>query len=371
MAGFFFKKDSFENTLAIDMGTASISGAISRRNHNGGKPEVLKVFRYPIDVLKKDSTRTYTSRLAKMFDEAHKVSHTINRIAIGFSSPLFLEKTVQKRFVRAHPGSVITASEVAVCFREAEELLRDASTAVVVERMVRRIAVNGYPVARAEGYKGNFLDIELECMLINSFFAEFIADTKEKFFPRSLLAYYSDSAAIAFGAGHMFSKPYPLVAIDAGGEVTAVFTATDRGRTYAQPVPFGVRTLNRRVSAFLKLDSADAEALVRKLSAGTLDPAIQRRLEKVAASAMEDWWNLLRKSLKELDIATSPTVVAMTGGGADVALFPRTLASGWRQVYEYEITPSILRAEELKEHFASLGVLAGGGDFMLASLLLL
>ncbi len=371
MAAFFLKKDPFEKTLAIDIGTASLVGALSRRRRVSAEaPEVLKVFRYPLDVLGRDSTRFYTAKLTKLFEEAHGAEHSIDRIRLVFSSPLFLEKVVQKRFVRPRPHAAITGDELKESVLAAEDLAAGAGeNMVVASRAVRSINVNGYPVAHAEGYKGKFLDIEMECLFINSFFGKFIAEIRDTFFPKSELSYHADSAVTIGGIEHMFAEPRPLVVVDVGGEVTAACVSKDHGREHGEPVPFGVRTLERRIAGFLQLERSDAEAVLRKFSAGTLDPAMQRRVERVIASAMEDWWAVTKKSLEPMKI-TTPRLVAITGGGADITLFPRVLASGWRQLYGYEITPEVLKAEALREYFISMGSLGGGGDFMLASLLL-
>ena len=156
----------------------------------------------------------------------------------------------------------------------------------------------------------------------------------------------------------------PVLVADIGGEVTGIFLADRNAIQYAGASAFGIKTLVRRIAASLKMDSADVGALLNKYTAGALDKAPQEQLERVLAPALLDWWNGVKGVIK------STKKIIISGGGADFALFQDFLKNNFKKEYNLDADFQLLRAEAFRDVIYPAGSLAGGGDVILAALIL-
>jgi cell division ATPase FtsA len=228
--------------------------------------------------------------------------------------------------------------------------------------------VNGYPVKDAVGYKGNEIEISGLFTLISKFLKEYVEEAKLKFFPHSKIRYYSDIRVLWQVLKSTENLFEPSVVADIGGEMTSVFfiggvpggttqaflpEAIEHGKAFA----FGVRTLERRLAAYLKTDFLDAESVFKKYTANTLDEATKIKVSKILDSAMDDWWSSFKESIADFK-------------GTDCGVFADVIKNNFKKYFDLDVSPHNLQAEVFKDSFVSMDMLSGGSDVVLVSLIL-
>ncbi|KKT29608.1 hypothetical protein A3G55_03025 [Candidatus Giovannonibacteria bacterium RIFCSPLOWO2_12_FULL_44_25] len=375
--GFFKKEGGKTHILAIDLGTASISAAMAVRQE-GKKTEVLKVFRYPIDLFEYQIAggaqlpHIFKEGFLRVFKDAHVISDHLDVVAVGLSDPFFLDKKKQRKVTRSNPAAAITAEEINSLVKTSESEIA-AQNLAIVRRNILNTQVNGYDVRNASGYKGKTLAIEMMFTSISATLKEYIEGAKDKFFPKSAISYYSDAAIFREALRAAGNLSEPRIVIDIGGEVTGIFLVDDLMFQHYGAAAFGIRTLARRIASSLKIDAADTDSLLKKYTAGTLDDAAQAKISRIIASALADWWLSLKNTFKQFAETAAMKKVMLSGGGVDFPAFPTFLKENFKKDFNIEVDVLILRAEVFKDFFeiASQNLLSGGGDIVLASLVLL
>ncbi|MDP3934645.1 MAG: hypothetical protein Q8Q46_00240 [Candidatus Giovannonibacteria bacterium] len=372
--------------LAIDLGTASISAVVAVRYEKGGTKsiagpcEILKVLRYPIDLFGYQASGDeqklpYILKdvFLKMFRDTYAASHHIDVVLIALSDPFFLDKKARKTIERANPDKIISESEIGNMIKS---IGTDAATKnlFAVGQEVLSVKINGYNIENAAGYKGRALEAKMIFTLISKNLRDYIESAKEKFFPKAATRYYSDSRALwrLLKATENFAEP-ALVA-DIGGEVTGIFWADKNNIEHAGASAFGIRTLSRRIAASLRIDQKDTEAVLRKYTLGTLDETLRMKLERALSPALADWWaslkNILKNTFTPASAGVIPKKIIVSGGGADFALFSGFLKDSFKKDFGADIEPQVLRTEAFQDMIYPSGLLSGGGDIILAALIL-
>mgnify|MGYP001591194909 FL=1 len=232
------------------------------------------------------------------------------------------------------------------------------------------IKVSGYEVANPVGYTGKSLEIEAVFTLVSSTLKDYVAEAKETFFPGSEVRFYSDARVLRqalLATENLFD---PVLTVDIGGEVTGVFWADKHTIEHAGASAFGIRTLARRVGASFKTDLAEAEALLKKYTAGTLDEAPKVKLERALSSALADWWSFFKTAKQTLPAGLLPKKAVLTGGGADFALFSSVLKDNFKAEHGIDLSVQTLLAEAFRDFLNPPDTFSGGGDVILTSLLI-
>lgn len=369
------------------MGTVSISAVLASKREPDGKYELKKVLRYffqLIDISSKGKDRSeqvmrmFLGGFNKLFADAFKIERRIDEILISFSDPFFLEKKIVKSSIRKHPKSDITPEEIAALFKEMEEeAISGNKELALAGKETVSVRINGYPVKNAVGYKGKEIEISALFTLISKFLKEYVEEAKVKFFPHSKIDYYSDIRVlwqVLKSTDNLFE---PAIVVDIGGEMTGIFfiggvaggssqaflpDAIEHGQSFA----FGVRTLERRLAAFLKTDFLEAEAVFKKYTSNTLDEVMRVKVSKILDSAMDDWWNSFKQSVPDI----KGKKILITGGGADCGIFSDAIKMNSKKYFDQEVNPYILQVEVFKDYFVSMDMLSGGSDVVLASIML-
>lgn len=379
--------------MAIDLGTASISAVVAIRYEKkdskaiagplalpAGRCEILKVLKYPIDLLGyqvggHEQKLPYILKdvFLKMFKDAHGIFGHIDVILIAISGPFFLDKKAQKRIERSNPNKIISKSEIDALVKSMEADVV-AKNLFIAGREILGIKINGYDIESAVGYKGRALEIEMIFTLISSTLKNYIENTREDFFPKAATRYYSDSRALWRLLKETENFADPALVIDIGGEVTGIFWADKNNIEHAGASAFGVRTMSRRISISLKTDQKDAEAILRKYTLGTLDEILRMKLERALSPALSDWWiglkNAMKNTFTPVSAGVIPKKIIVSGGGADFTLFSGFLKDSFKKDFGVEIEPQILRTEAFQDMLYPSGLLAGGGDIILSALIL-
>src|SRR3989344_4825385 len=302
--GFFKKEGGKTHILAIDLGTASISAAMAVRQE-GKKTEVLKVFRYPIDLFEYQIAggaqlpHIFKEGFLRVFKDAHVISDHLDVVAVGLSDQFFLDKKKQRKVTRSNPAAAITAEEI-------NSLVKTSESEIAAQNLA----------------------IEMMFTSISATLKEYIEGAKDKFFPKSAISYYSDAAIFREALRAAGNLSEPRIVIDIGGEVTGIFLVDDLMFQHYGAAAFGIRTLARRIASSLKIDAADTDSLLKKYTAGTLDDAAQAKISRIIASVLADWWLSLKNTFKQFAETAAMKKVMLSGGG-DIVLASLVLLAPW------------------------------------------
>ncbi|MBI2023482.1 cell division FtsA domain-containing protein [Candidatus Giovannonibacteria bacterium] len=372
MLNFLTSRTSFAGTklLAIDVGTASLSAVLAAEEH-GGKLKISKVFRFPFNLLiegpKKQSANAVLSNLKKVFAEAARAEPEVKKILISFSDPLVSERALRHIVERKPPFTPISESEIKFAIDEAAgKLSSENPSLVAAKKEILGASVNGYAVTSPVNYRGKFFGINVLFTFISELLKKQADEAREHFYPAAGLCFFSDARVVFNTLKGTQNLSEPLVLADIGGEVTSVFHVSGDELRQAEPVAFGVRTLERRASVFFKTDFSEAESILKKHLAGTLDTALEEKAARFLDSALEDWRVELKKHIDFFGEKTKK--IMLTGGGGDLLVFTDAVKKEFGAVMP-ETGIQSLKAEALKDHFVSLENLSGGKDVILASLL--
>lgn len=372
------------NILAIDVGTASISTALAVKKSSKTAPErqlqVLKVFRYQLNLIGEELGKEESSRvphilkdaLSKAFKEAYSISKHVEAVLICFSDPFFLDEKLSKSFERPLAGKFINAEEISAALRSIkEEIAHSKPSLLAVGEEILNTRVNGYDVKNAVGYCGKALEIEAVFTFISPTLQNYVTEIKEKFFPRAKISYYSDARIMRKALKAVADLSEPVLMLDIGGEVTGIFRIDSENVEHLSATPFGIRTIERRVSRALKVNQGEAESLLKMYSASALKDALKEKLDKIIAGAVADWWLEIFNSLKAFGEGGTQRNVMISGGGGDFDIFLRQIREGMQKEYGLEVEPTSLRAEAFKDFFAPPLPFSGGSDVILASMLVI
>lgn len=381
----FGHKKNTTHILAVDLGTASISAAVVVRHEKpspeapAGLAEIKKVLRYPINLLGYQLSAAEAGKLPfilkdgfmKIFRDAYAASRHVDVVLIALSEPFFLDKKARQEIARPNPKKPIDSFEMETLAKSLSEGILGNKRLAAVGQNILATRVNGYDVGDALGYKGKTLEAEAIFTLVSATLKDYVDEAKDKFFPRSRIAFVSDTFAIWKLLDSTQNLANPVLAIDIGGEVTGVFRADQGTIEHLGAVAFGIRTLARRAGAALKIAPEEVEPILRKYTAGALDERLKMKVDRVLSPALFDWWANLKGYLGASQGAAgagSFKKILLSGGGADFGVFSEFVKDAFKKDYGADIAVESLRAEAFSDFLDPSGSLSGGGDIILAAL---
>lgn len=318
--------------LAIDIGTASVSAAVAQK-HANGKFFVCDVWRLPYDASDNhNASRVLFKNLEQVFFEASKFHPSTKTIAIGFSSPLHLEKTINAEFIRPNPEFVIGNQELERAIQTLSTHIKDGSQSIAHDILESK--VNGYIVEDSIGHKGEILEIKANLLMLAASFKNHLDELRDKFFPVCEFKFFSDSTVLKKAVLQFFSPKEEFLIFDIGGEVSVLGNYT---------FPFGLRVVERKFASFFP-----------RFYSGNLDYVHERTLNKILKYSAE----VLRSFLKEYKFGK----IFLTGAGANIPLFFEVVQKSSTEVKKLE-------AQDFNKFFLKLSPLSGGEDAVLAALI--
>ena len=383
---FTLHKNKPQEIIAIDIGTASVSAALAHIN-TSGFIEIISVLRYPFDLLG-DFTRSDRQKkviymlknsIAKAFSDMHHISSSTNSIRISFADPFFEEREIETIINRHDATKTITEKEINMALVDTKgwivlnSLNKSDGYDVLVNivRKVTQLRVNGYIVSDAVGYRGDTLEIRVHELSISSVLRDCIIEQQDTFYPHSFLQYYSDVYLLRRAIFEKKINHMPILVIDIGGEVTTLFVLKDFDIIQkCAPIFFGLRTLERRIAAFLKIDRTHAESIVRQYADGTLDEALKKKIESLLGAFLEDWYAGLRASLKNALVRPAIVQVMVVGSGKETSSFIKYLDLNIKEFSREELNIKTSAFSVETDLFLPQQSLSEGGDSILASLIL-
>lgn len=371
---------NIREVIAIDVGTASLSMALSKKG-SSGNIEVVSVLRYPIDLFTSREEFDHRHRIPYLIKkniahgmaDAHKVLSGATAIVVSVSEPFFQQHRIRKIIARKRSDDRVSRTEIDTM---TENFSADAVTDTkklsqllrVVRSSIRRAWINGYELIDPVGYRGEELEIELEVLLISAALCDYMEEFRSTWFPRATIQYYTDPEMLGRILFESFSLLFPALLLDIGGEVTSITVVSDK-ETHApcNLVFWGVRTIERRIAELLRCDMAHAESFLRRYVSQTLDIREISRIEPLLQSVANDWLSLVAQSFHQTHAGALHSIF-IAGQGRDISLFRHTIE---QRITDFSSSPVELRELVVSpDRLLPPKILSSGGDNVLASLLL-
>lgn len=337
--------------LAIDVGTASVSAAVAEKSHKG-KFFVCDVLKYPYDASDSNASRALLKNLEKIFSESLRLHSGIQKVFVGFSSPLCLEKTISTEFVRPNPELLILEPELEMAIENLKSQIKGEMLSITHDIIETKI--NGYAVSNPLGHKGEAIEIKANLLLLSPSFKNYLEELKDKFFPASEFNFFSDSLILKEAVSKFFSPKEEFLILDIGGEVSVFGDFT---------FPFGLRTIERKMASFLNISNDASQSFLKRFSSGYLDYPSERMINKVLEFSAEALRNMLIEPLDKLGSQHSFTKIFLTGAGANFSQFFKIFGEN------SSAEVKTLEAQNFDNVFLKRYPLSGGEDAVLAALI--
>lgn len=321
------------HALALDISTESVLGGFYEKRGASSRFTLKKpaVFRYPIRFIYDSLIKERQSnRVNQLFEKSvsnalsgfYKQIKHADFLYVNFSDPFVVDKILTKKIIR-NPSETISASEIANLQREIETEANKASAPLITvgaEALIHK--VNGYGVENAAGYKGKTLELEVFFTLINPEIKTILETAREKFFPKSRSHYFSDSRLMWHVLKTDLEVPAPYQVLDIDGEVTGVyFWVGGLPPQHVATIPFGGRTLERKISSAMNLTEEDSRSLLARYADGVLDSALVKKIEISVLEAIRDWQEKVIKSTAAQIVTRNAPGCAIFGRSPTTKLF--------------------------------------------------
>lgn len=337
--------------LAIDVGTASVSAAVAEKSHEG-KFFVCDVLKYPYNASDSNASMALLRNLEKIFSESLRLYSGIQKVFVGFSSPLCLEKIISAEFIRQNPELLILEPEFEMAIENLQSRIKGEMLSITHDIIETKI--NGYTVSNPLGHKGETMEIKANLLLLSPSFKNYLEELRDKFFPASEFKFFSDFSILKKAVLKFFSPKEEFLILDIGGEVSVFGDFT---------FPFGLRTIERRTASLLNISDDASQSFFKRFSFGYLDYPSERMINKVLEFSAEVLRDMLTESLDKLSSQHRFSKIFITGAGANFSQFFKIF--GENLIAEV----GTLEAQNFDNVFLKRRPLSGGEDAVLAALI--
>lgn len=374
MFSFFSNGESRTFGLIIDIGSASVGGALAAFSDEG-KPRILYAVREDMAFQEEfDITRFKTSlkqSLQKVVERietdawefAEKEGYTsirIERVYCFLSSPWYATKTQTTKKTEKEPFVIDEAcirSEIdrAVSQFENEDDMRDiigSGGADLIEQSVINFSLNGYSVEEPRGKKASDLEMTLLISIMPSDGKQVIESELQRAFTRADITFHS----FPFAAFHVIrsieQEHDTFLFIDVNGEETDVSLVRGGILQEVQTFSVGKKTLIRALAKKLHTSPSEALSLIRMYQEDRFSGTQKKEIYDAFANIQEEWKTSFRESISEFqDTVVMPPDVYITAD-QDIASFIGELV-GQESAAQYSSTENTFQTHMVDAAFFS------------------
>lgn len=323
MFGFGSARRRTRYGLVLDIGSASVLGAIVASDHAADHPEIIWSEREHIPLRARAST-TDTAKhvlssfmnLLMAFDTAgraalrtHDPNASLTQLQISIAAPW--SYTITKTIRHERPsGETVTVTRdliddllAAAAEKTETELkeneLTDELGLAITARMVTDLAANGYPLEGPNDQPAQTVSLSHSSVITQAYLRDAISEGHEKVLPRSerttysfMLIYYCVMRDL-----HPHLTEYCL--IDVTYEATEIAIVRDGILRYCTHTPFGAYSLAREVAAVSNLPLAEAYAHITGPDLASLREQVNEEQNRELDTLFSKYEERLAKLLTE------------------------------------------------------------------------
>jgi len=290
------QKNKSNTTLLIDIGTASVGGALFSISA-GHAPRLCKVLRVPIGngtETSRDTLLEYTEAAMKKLMEAY-AREMVHRVHIVVSSPWHEThiRTITSSTERPAPVSEKNILRAVSRYQNEKPPLEGNND---IEAVAMRIQVNGYGTALKEHVAGTHLDINFYESEMNDAIQKRFSAPIESAFPHSSIA-FNTFPLVSMIALRTILPENNFVVLDIAGEMTELSIVHEDGIRHLASFPIGFFTLARAIAS-RKDAVGDALSRLALLARGELSEEENARVTAAFEKAFLPWREAFENALR-------------------------------------------------------------------------
>ncbi len=308
--GFGGKKE--ETILVLDIGSASVGGAIVKISSEN-EPEILATSRVPVNFLWDINFQAFwrcaRNSLKKVLNHLAKESlERPDKILCVFSSPWFISQTRIISLKKNDPFEIkkgflekLIDDEVKTFKKRwKSETSRSGGEPEVFERNPMKVTLNGYPTRKPFGKRAK----EMKAYIYMSLGMKKMVDEirniiLENFGDRPIL-FHTLPFVISSVLDDVIHPEGGYIFADIGGEMSDISLVRDDVLEETVSFPFGRNSILRKISSEFKTSFKEASSLAEKFGSGRMDSSDTQKITPIMEAAKKEWTLLLRQALVEL-----------------------------------------------------------------------
>ena len=357
-----FKKQKLQKIIAIDIGTASISGVIAQSSDETSWEIIKKVsnsydlFKYPDNF----SNRMVFAAIRKTFAGLFSATKNLNEIRISLAHPFAtLHTDIYKKTLQ--DGIIIKKNDLNIFVKDMVQphgADNSSSNVRSFNALVREWRVNGYVVHNPIGYRGVVLEAVTQSLEVTDFFASHFNEICNEFFADIPKRYFAEITLLEKAVSHDNKLALPAFFVDIGGEVTSRYFIKNGGDVVCLPsISSGVRAIERYIASQYKCSLEEASSLLHRFTRNALDISSNKAIELIIDKAITRWSDKIIANIARVDLKS----VIVGGGGREITSILQRL----HDALNVPAVPFVVLNDDIVPHRA----LSSGEDIMLLLLL--
>ncbi len=385
---FFWRKEKRNLGLALDIGTEFVKALIFEVK--GGKVEVIGVGRkrQHLGDMQGGMVRNIQGVIQtseQAIEEAEKEAQAkADKAILGIAGELVKGLVTVVHYERADPEKEITFKELAkIIQRVQEEAFEEARKTLaeetgypsievkLVNSAITEVKIDGYKVTNPLGFKGK----KMEVGIFNAF-APLVHYGALQTIADELGLDLLSVAVEPFAVAKAFAEEgdYSAIFVDVGGGTTDVAVVRKGGIEGTKMFALGGRAFSNRLATEFSLSFSEAEKLKLRYSAGTLEPALKKKVKKALKEDVQVWAEGLNLALAEFGEELLPSKLYLCGGGSLLPEIEKVLTkTNWYKGLPFSRRPKVefLRLKGITSLLDRTGRMSAPEDITPASLAVL
>ena len=367
----FAKNNGNKTVLLLDVGSASVGGAIISLNKDG-KAHILKTVRKPMVLQEKLNFQRFSDSMLESLDNVleeleKKIPVKPKSAVCVLSSPWHVSQTRTISIQEENSVSVTDKylnSIVKKDLKDFEKTYKKESTDrdkaekdffEVLEAETVRVRLNGYEVANPRGVRAKNIEAVVFASLGHRGVIESIESHTRKTFNVHDFSYNSFALAGFSTIRDMFPMQEDFLFMDITGEVTDVVFVKDNIPMRTVSFPAGKNFIIRRIASELGTVPEEAISLFELYRKDKIEEKERGKLERILLTAENDWISSLTESLQGLSEVALPRNLYFTSDSELSGWLIETLAkAGFEGLNMSDIRFDVqFLGDELVEPFVS------------------
>jgi len=253
----FTRRTQEEKTLLIDIGTATVSGAVMTEG-KGGAPRLHSVMRTPLVSGSETARAALSGRLepalAELLGKFSK--ETPKRVRVVLASPWY-EAAIRTITSRSEKEVSISDRSVLKAVEQYKNEKPPRSGNVDIEALAVQVQVNGYHSHLVKSVTGKDIAINFYESETDSETEKHLRRAIEKIFPHAHISYHTFPLVASVALRSLLNET-SFAFVDVAGEMTEIAIIYEDGIHHLSSIPIGYYTIAR---AFGSKKSAVADSL--------------------------------------------------------------------------------------------------------------